>query len=78
MKKILLLSLAIAFFIIGVYETMTYGIIASYWLFMLCGGILLYSKLSGKKAENTEAGAEKKEASATAKKVKDRLKRAKK
>jgi len=51
MKRNIYLSLAIAFLLIGMYETYTVGILASYWLFMLSGILLLLIKLSPKRAE---------------------------
>lgn len=35
--KIILLSLSVVFFVIGVHQSFYYGIQASYWSFMLCG-----------------------------------------
>lgn len=45
---IMIFSAAVAFFIIGVHQAMTVGIINSYWIFMLCLGLLfLYKLLKG-------------------------------
>lgn len=41
MKKIILLSVATALFVIGVHQSFYYGIAASYWLFMLSGACVL-------------------------------------
>ncbi len=46
---IMIFSLAVALFIIGVHQVMTVGIINAYWIFMLCLGLLfLYKLLKGK------------------------------
>lgn len=74
MKRIIYLSLAIAFLLIGMYETYTVGILASYWLFMLSGALLLLIKLSPKKKEEN-AAEDAAPSSGKRKKPKERLKR---
>lgn len=45
---ILIFSLAVALFIIGIHQVMTVGIMNSYWIFMLCLSLLfLYKLLKG-------------------------------
>ncbi len=45
---IMIFSLAVALFIIGVHQVMTVGILNAYWIFMLCLGLLfLYKLLKG-------------------------------
>jgi hypothetical protein len=46
----ILLSLAVGFFVIGVHQTFYVGLAASYWLFMLSGGLVLWLKLLRDKA----------------------------
>jgi hypothetical protein len=46
----ILLSLSVAFFIIGVHQTFVLGIVQSYWLFMLSVSMLLLLKLTKGKA----------------------------
>jgi hypothetical protein len=41
----ILLSLSVAFFIIGVHQTFTVGLLESYWIFMLTVGLLLIYKM---------------------------------
>ena len=43
--KFILLSLAIAFFIIGMYESVMVGFAASYFLFMLAIGFIAWARL---------------------------------
>lgn len=43
--KIILLSLAVAFFIIGIHQLMTVGLAASYFFFMLTAGLVFYVRL---------------------------------
>ncbi len=46
---VLIFSAAVALFIIGIHQLMTVGIINSYWIFMLCLGLLfLYQLFKGK------------------------------
>jgi hypothetical protein len=47
----ILLSLAVGFFVIGVHQTFYVGLTASYWLFMLSGGLVLWLKLRRDKAQ---------------------------
>lgn len=47
--NVLLLSLAAAFLIIGIHQTMVWGIAHSYWILMLSTALLLYYKLRNKK-----------------------------
>lgn len=76
MKRMIYLSLAIAFLLIGMYETYTVGILASYWLFMLSGALLLLIKLSPKKKEENSADdAATSSGKRNKKKPKDRLKK---
>ncbi|GEM_PF-424716 len=51
----IILSLAVAFFVIGVHQVFYVGIAASYWLFMLSGGLVLWFKLRKDKAGAPEA-----------------------
>ncbi len=46
----IILSLAVAFFVIGVHQVFYVGVAASYWLFMLSGGLVLWFKLRKDKA----------------------------
>ena len=39
---IIIFSLCVGVFIIGVYETMTVGLSYSYWIFMVSVGLLLW------------------------------------
>lgn len=56
MKKtdIILLSLALGFFILGIYETMNWGISYSYLWFMLSIGLLFF--YSFRRRQETEQG----------------------
>jgi hypothetical protein len=46
---ILIFSVAVALFIIGLHQSMTVGLINSYWIFMICLSLLfLYKLLKGK------------------------------
>ena len=53
----ILFSLAVVFFIIGVHQTMTWGLASSYFIFMLSLGMLfLYRyRVARRKAEANEA-----------------------
>jgi hypothetical protein len=42
LADILLLSLAVVFIIIGIYETMTVGIGPAYWKLMVATGLLFF------------------------------------
>lgn len=50
LTEIIVFSLAVAFFIIGVHQTFTVGLIESYWIFMFTGALLLLYRI--KKAPN--------------------------
>jgi len=63
-KKVLLLSLAVVFFIIGVHQSFYFGIQASYWAFMLAGLSFLgmqYLKKKEEEAEKQQAQSNKKQ-----------------
>ncbi|HMQ00396.1 MAG TPA: hypothetical protein PKC24_11495 [Cyclobacteriaceae bacterium] len=45
---ILLLSLAVALLIIGIHQTMTLGIVHSYWILMLSMASLIYYQIRKK------------------------------
>lgn len=54
---VIIFSLAVVLFIIGVHQTIMVGFSYSYWLFMLCTGLLLwynYRKNSRKQREEQE------------------------
>lgn len=51
----ILLSLAIGFFIIGVLQLMTVGMLNSYWIFMLSIILLGWYQLRKKKSRPSEA-----------------------
>ncbi len=45
LTEIILFSLAVAFFIIGVHQAFTVGLLESYWIFMFTAGLLLLYKI---------------------------------
>lgn len=49
----ILLSAAVAFLLIGIHQSFFYGVAASYWLFMICGLLLLWIQLRKKRANAT-------------------------
>ncbi len=54
-KKVVLLSLSVVFFIIGVHQSFYFGIQASYWAFMIAGlGFLGLQYLRKKEEEEEE------------------------
>ena len=55
LAETIFLSLAVAFFIIGVHQTFFVGIIESYWLFMLSVAMLLLYRM--KKTSDTHSEA---------------------
>lgn len=57
-KKVLLLSLAVVFFIVGVHQSFYFGIQASYWAFMLAGFSFLGMQYLKKKEEEAEKNGE--------------------
>ncbi|MEQ9440448.1 MAG: hypothetical protein RIG62_15440 [Cyclobacteriaceae bacterium] len=64
----IILSLCVAIFIMGVYETMTAGIAYSYWLFMFSVGLLFWYSYRRREATNepdkvTKPGSKKKKKS---------------
>ena len=52
--KVILLSIGIVFFIIGVHQSFFYGIQASYWAFMISGVCFLWMQYIKKKEEELE------------------------
>lgn len=54
----ILFSLAVVFFIIGVHQTMNFGIAASYFIFMLSLGMLFLYRYRGAKRKASENEAE--------------------
>ena len=51
LTDIVLFSLSVVFFIIGVHQTFVLGLLQSYWLFMLSVSMLLLYKLKRRKQE---------------------------
>ena len=49
--NVILASVGIAIFIMGVDQALRYGIGESYWIFMLAGFVLLFSQLIAKPKE---------------------------
>ncbi|MEM8967429.1 MAG: hypothetical protein AAGE93_13485 [Bacteroidota bacterium] len=49
--NMIIFSLCVGVFIIGVYETMTVGLTYSYWIFMVSVGLLLWFNYRRKKSE---------------------------
>lgn len=47
-EQTIILSVAIGLFIIGVHQSFLYGVMASYWLFMIVAALLLYYRLRNK------------------------------
>jgi Flp pilus assembly protein TadB len=45
LEQIIILSVAVALFIIGIHQSFLYGVMASYWIFMLVAALLFYYKL---------------------------------
>lgn len=64
LTEIILFSLAVALFIIGVHQTFTVGLAESYWIFMLCFLFLLIYQFKKEKAP-PESDQKKADASAT-------------
>ncbi|WP_448520122.1 hypothetical protein [Rhodoflexus sp.] len=62
LDQIIILSVAVALFLIGVHQSFLHGAMASYWIFMLVAALLFYFKLRS----NREAQQEKEETKATA------------
>jgi membrane protein implicated in regulation of membrane protease activity len=50
----IILSLCVAVFIMGVYETMAVGMAYAYWLFMLSVGLLLWYNHRRRKGKETD------------------------
>ncbi|MDH5598703.1 MAG: hypothetical protein OEY34_06245 [Cyclobacteriaceae bacterium] len=46
---VLIFSLATVIFLIGLHQAMTFGFAASYWLFMISIGLLLFYKMRKEK-----------------------------
>jgi uncharacterized ion transporter superfamily protein YfcC len=67
LAKNIILSLSVAFFIIGVHQTITLGFEVSYWIFMLTISMFLLYTLVGR-AEKDPSRKKKKEASRKGKK----------
>jgi hypothetical protein len=61
----ILLSLSVVCLIIGIHQLMVNGLMASYWIFMLCVSLLLLYKMNtpkdSKLSEQTTAKASKKQ-----------------
>ena len=53
-KKVVLLSIAVVFFIIGVHQSFYFGIQASYWAFMIAGLSFLWMQYIKKQEEMAE------------------------
>jgi hypothetical protein len=49
LKDTIILSLAVAFFLMGLHQTVKYGIMYSYWLIMLSVAFLLWFNLRKQK-----------------------------
>lgn len=45
LTETILFSLSVAFFIIGLHQTFTVGLLESYWIFMITVGLLLFYKM---------------------------------
>ncbi|WP_250631233.1 hypothetical protein [Rhodoflexus caldus] len=45
LEQVIILSVAVALFVIGVHQSFLYGVMASYWIFMLIAALLFYYKL---------------------------------
>ncbi|MDH5399078.1 MAG: hypothetical protein OEX02_13085 [Cyclobacteriaceae bacterium] len=54
LKETIIFSLAAGFLLIGIHQTMTYGFGASYWLYMLSIGLLLWYKMRKEAVKNSE------------------------
>ena len=67
LAKNIILSLSVAFFIIGVHQTITLGFEVSYWIFMLTISMFLLYTLVGR-VEKDPSRKKKKEASRKGKK----------
>ncbi len=52
LSETILFSLSVAFFIIGVHQTFTVGLLESYWIFMFTGALLLWYRF--KKNSNSK------------------------
>jgi O-antigen ligase len=53
-RKVVLLSIAVVFFIIGVHQSFYFGIQASYWAFMIAGLSFLWMQYIKKPEEMAE------------------------
>ncbi len=45
LEQVIILSVAVVLFVIGVHQSFLYGVMASYWIFMLIAALLFYYKL---------------------------------
>ena len=70
LAKNIILSLSVAFFIIGVHQTITLGFEVSYWIFMLCISMFLLYTLVGRVETDPSKKKKKKAAKPTSKKKK--------
>ncbi len=50
----IILTLSVVLLVIGIHQTMLYGLSASYWIFMFCVGLLLLYKY--RKANDNGSG----------------------
>ena len=71
----ILFSLAVALFIIGVHQTFTVGLLESYWIFMICIGLLFTYKLRKRATAATESALPSVDAKTAAKEAKGASKR---
>jgi Flp pilus assembly protein TadB len=57
LEQVIILSVAVALFVIGVHQSFLYGVMASYWIFMLIAALLFYYKLRSNriKQESSES-----------------------
>lgn len=45
LADIIIFSLCVVFFIIGVHQAMVLGLTHAYWIFMLCAALLMFYKV---------------------------------
>ncbi|MCS7018920.1 MAG: hypothetical protein RMJ87_00065 [Cytophagales bacterium] len=51
LSQVIILSVAVALFVIGIHQSFLYGVMASYWIFMLVAALLLLYKLRSNRTE---------------------------
>lgn len=53
LEQVIILSVAIALFVIGVHQSFLYGVMASYWIFMFVAALLFLYRLRSNRYKQT-------------------------